>query len=132
MAERLPDDFLLRTVGAFIDAFKDLVLALIVMWMETRSDQAKARDLAETSRKSAEAAGATRQAPILADRRELTVKELAAVWKVSERSIYQWKDTHGLPYKRLGRQLRFDWAEVDAWSKLHRESLNNARLRVVK
>jgi excisionase family DNA binding protein len=70
--------------------------------------------------------------PIPTDKRELSVKELAARWGVSTRSIYEWKTTKGLPYIPHGRCLRFDWVEVDAWSKRHRESFTRARLRVVK
>src|SRR5262245_16041099 len=53
--------------------------------------------------------------PIPIDRRELTVKDLAGLWQVSTRSIYQWKDTQGLPYKKRGRLLRFDWIEASRW-----------------
>ncbi|HKQ90193.1 MAG TPA: helix-turn-helix domain-containing protein [Blastocatellia bacterium] len=71
-------------------------------------------------------------APMPNDKRELTVKELADIWGVSDRSVYKWKDEQGLPFKKHGRLLRFDWIEADQWAKRHRESFNKARLRVVK
>ena len=71
-------------------------------------------------------------ATALSDRRELSAKDLAAIWGVSPRSIYAWKTTGGLPYKKVGRLLRFDWIKADLWSKRHQESFTRARLRVVK
>src|SRR5262245_9681156 len=70
-------------------------------------------------------------APILSNKRELTVKDLADIWGVSDRSVYKWKDEQGLPFKKHGRLLRFDWIEAAQWAKRHRESFNKARLRVV-
>jgi excisionase family DNA binding protein len=71
-------------------------------------------------------------AQMLSDKKELTALELAEHWDVSDRSIYQWKTTHGLPFKKVGRLLRFDLAEAEAWAKRHRESFTKARLRVVR
>jgi excisionase family DNA binding protein len=68
-------------------------------------------------------------APTPSDKRELTVKELAAIWRVSTRSIYEWKTTGGLPFKKHGRLLRFDWIEADRWAKQHREAFGKVRLR---
>jgi hypothetical protein len=70
--------------------------------------------------------------PIPIDKRELTVKDLAKIWGVSTRSIYEWRLTGGLPFKKHGRVLRFDWIEADQWAQRHRESFTKARLRVVK
>jgi excisionase family DNA binding protein len=71
-------------------------------------------------------------APIPIDKRELTVKELAAKWGVSRRSIYQWTYTLGLPFKKMGRLICFDLIEAEAWRTRHREAFGKARLRVVK
>src|SRR6266542_3076624 len=71
----------------------------------------------------------TMPAPIPIDRRELTVKDLAKIWGVSTRSIYEWRLSGGLPFKKHGRLLRFDWIEADAWSKRHQEAFTKARLR---
>ena len=73
----------------------------------------------------------TEIAPALSDNRDLSVKELAARWGVSTRSIYEWK-LHGLPYKKVGRLLRFDPIKVDQWANGHQESFNKARFRVVR
>lgn len=110
-----------------IDRIADGVKELYAIWLEVQSDQAG--DQAETS---ARIERETRPGPAISDKRELSVKELAARWGVSPRSIYEWKTTKGLPYIPHGRCLRFDWSEVDAWSKRHRESFTRARLRVVK
>jgi predicted DNA-binding transcriptional regulator AlpA len=70
--------------------------------------------------------------PIWIDKPELSVIELANRWGVSPRSIYQWRLTRGLPYRKIGRLLRFDWIEADAWSKRHHETFTKARLRIVR
>ena len=71
-------------------------------------------------------------AQIKIGKRELTAQELADIWQVTYRAVIKWKDEQGLPYKKVGRLLRFDWLEADAWSKRNRESFNKARLRVVR
>jgi excisionase family DNA binding protein len=95
-------------------------------WACLRKSQAN--NQGETSRPATE----TRPVPIPIDKRELSVKELAALWGVSERSIYQWKTTGGLPFKKRGRLLRFDPIKVDQWEKGRQELFTKARLRVVK
>jgi hypothetical protein len=72
------------------------------------------------------------ETPAPNDRQELTAQELADIWKVTYRAIIKWKDEKGLPYKKVGRLLRFDWLEADAWSKRNRESFTKTRLRVVR
>ncbi len=52
----------------------------------------------------------------------ITIKELAELWDVSERSIREWITTNGLPYRRVGADLRFDLTEVDEWTKRHRKN----------
>jgi excisionase family DNA binding protein len=116
------NDEILSLIDTFCDAGRDLAKAIAHAWLE-----AQAGDQAETSTRIVKEI-----APPPSDKRELTVKELAARWGVSTRSIYEWKTTKGLPYIPHGRCLRFDWVEVDAWSKRHRESFTRARLRVVR
>jgi excisionase family DNA binding protein len=84
----------------------------------------RASDQTETSARIV-----TETAPAPSDKRELTVKELATRWGVSERSIYEWKTTGGLKFKKVGRLLRFDLAEADQWAQRHREAFGKARLR---
>src|SRR5262245_50266943 len=62
------------------------------------------------------------------EKKHLTVKELAAAWRVSERSIYEWKRKNGLKSLKMGRLLRFDWVEANQWAKRHRESIGKAQL----
>ncbi len=52
----------------------------------------------------------------------VTIKELAELWDVSERSIRDWIAKEGLPYRRVGADLRFDLTEVDEWTKRHRKN----------
>jgi hypothetical protein len=119
--DREVDDFF--AAGARLT--KSLIRAVCLILSDTLSDkQAETRAGAVEIEKT--------PAPIPSDKRELTVKELAALWGVSTRSIYEWKLTHGLPYKKHGRLLRFDWIEANRWSERHRESFTRARLRVVK
>jgi excisionase family DNA binding protein len=95
---------------------------LLIRWLASRHDQANDQAAAVEI--------VTTPAPIPIDRKELTAKELAALWGVSTRSIYEWKTTGGLPFKKRGRLLRFNWIEADQWGKQHRESFNKARARL--
>ena len=119
----LHDKQLSAKLDALFDVGRDFAQTLLATWLASRSDQGEASTQIERE---------TGPAPIPTDKRELSVKELATLWGVDKRSVYQWKDTHGLPYKRVGRLLRFDWIEADQWSKRHRESFTKARLRIVK
>ena len=44
----------------------------------------------------------------------LTVEELMEMLKVSRTTIYLWRK-NGLPYKKVGRSIRFDYKEVRDW-----------------
>jgi excisionase family DNA binding protein len=46
----------------------------------------------------------------------LTVKDLEKFFKVSRQTIYEWRK-QGMPFRKIGRSIRFDMAEVDAWVK---------------
>src|SRR5215813_4978173 len=110
MAERLPDEFLLRKVDAFFDAGKDLARALIAKWVETRSDQAGS---VEPS-----AIGRTRPA----HRQKLwTVAEIAEYLRVEPRTVYVWVREKDLPARKAGDELRFDPDEVERWTMRDRE-----------
>ncbi|HEU0175102.1 MAG TPA: helix-turn-helix domain-containing protein [Blastocatellia bacterium] len=103
-----------------IEAERDLAKGLLT-WIASGDDQASA---------SGRSATPIAPAPVMHDKRELTAKELADIWQVSDRSVYQWRLTGGLPFKKVGRLLRFDWIEADQWAKQHREAFNKARARL--
>lgn len=44
----------------------------------------------------------------------VTTKEVAAYYKVTEQTVYNWRQ-EGLPYKKLGRAVRFDLDEIEQW-----------------
>lgn len=46
----------------------------------------------------------------------LTIKEVAAIYKVTTKTIRNWIKK-GLPCIRIGNVLRFDINEVDTWTK---------------
>lgn len=56
-------------------------------------------------------------APILSGKKELSTQELADRWGGSTSSIYEWKTTGGLPFKKRGRLPRFDPIKVDQWKR---------------
>ncbi len=43
-----------------------------------------------------------------------TTAELAAMWKVHEKTIYNYR-MNGMPFKMIGRSVRFDPDEVTKW-----------------
>ena len=47
----------------------------------------------------------------------LTIENLAESWQVTTRTIHNYKNHEGLPYKKLGNSIRFDPDEVDEWLK---------------
>src|SRR5262245_47760530 len=47
----------------------------------------------------------------------LTVKEVAAYLAVNDRSIYLWIKNKNFPVRKVGDDLRFDLAEVEAWTR---------------
>jgi excisionase family DNA binding protein len=49
--------------------------------------------------------------------RLLTVREIAAVLTVKERTIYAWVQERRIPFRKAGRLLRFERAEVLAWAQ---------------
>jgi excisionase family DNA binding protein len=71
-------------------------------------------------------------APVNDPQRLLTVKEVAAYLNVSDRAIYLWVKNKNLPHRKVGEDLRFDLAEVDAWTRPEPNALEKAPLHVVK
>ncbi|HEV7375935.1 MAG TPA: helix-turn-helix domain-containing protein [Pyrinomonadaceae bacterium] len=63
----------------------------------------------------------------------LTVKEAASLLSVSPRTIYAWVAERNIPFHRAGRLLRFDRAELLAWSQVKdsTENLQPDYLRMV-
>ena len=47
----------------------------------------------------------------------LDVKQLADYFQCSERTIHTLKEKNGMPFFRIGRQIRFDLDEIKAWRK---------------
>jgi hypothetical protein len=51
----------------------------------------------------------------------LTQRELAALLRLPERTLEDWRLTHtGPPYLKLGRHVRYDVQDVLAWAQEHR------------
>jgi len=47
----------------------------------------------------------------------LDVKGLAALLHLKPRTIYNMVSQRRIPFRRAGRQLRFDVKEIDVWTK---------------
>lgn len=45
-----------------------------------------------------------------------TVEDVAKHFDVSERTVWRWLKTTDIPHRRIGGTVRFNIAEVDAWS----------------
>ena len=124
MAERLPNEFLLRKVDTFFDACKDLVRALIAKLVETKNDQAGSGQVGAT--------GETRPA----QRQKLwTVAEIAEYLRVEPRTVYVWVREKDLPARKAGDELRFDPDEVERWTMKDRETekiIEKTRIRALK
>ena len=52
----------------------------------------------------------------------LTTKELAAIWKVSENTIRNYR-VQGMPHIKIGRSIRFEPLAVMQWLKDKSEGL---------
>lgn len=50
----------------------------------------------------------------------LTEEQLAVLWGTTPRHIRRLRVEAGLPYIKLGRLVRFDRADVDAWLAAHK------------
>jgi len=49
--------------------------------------------------------------------RLITVDEVAAMLQLEPRTIYNMVSQRRIPFRRAGRQLRFDPREIDEWTK---------------
>jgi excisionase family DNA binding protein len=66
------------------------------------------------------------------NKRLLTVTEAAAFLAVKPRTIYAWVAERRIPYRKVGRLLRFDQTELRAWSEAQAKVGEvDERLRVV-
>jgi nitrogen PTS system EIIA component len=57
---------------------------------------------------------------------QLTVREVARLWQVSENVVYGWVRDGGLPAERLNDQYRFNRAELLEWATLRKMSIPQA------
>ena len=49
--------------------------------------------------------------------RFITVEEVAAMLQLEPRTIYNMVSQRRIPFRKAGRQLRFDPKEIDEWTK---------------
>lgn len=55
---------------------------------------------------------------------QLTVKQVAALLSVSEKTIYRWLNEKRLPVHRMGGQYRFSQAEIVQWAATKRKNVS--------
>lgn len=49
------------------------------------------------------------------EKRLVDVKELAVYMQVKANTLYSWVSQKQIPYKKVGRLVRFDVQEIDRW-----------------
>jgi excisionase family DNA binding protein len=89
--------------------------ALLCCWLDSQCTEARFPDQAEQTFASVSTGGL------------LTIVEVAKRLDVSERTIRDLIRQDGFPDRRIGKAQRFDWAEVEAWTKRHRDKLEKKR-----
>ncbi len=57
---------------------------------------------------------------------KLTVKEAANLFNVSEKTIYRWIESKGLPAYRINKQFRFNQTELLEWAAAGRTAISPA------
>ena len=62
-------------------------------------------------------------------RMTLTIRDVAALLKVSERTIYRWIDLEVIPAYRINEQWRFNRAELLAWATARRLNVSSELLQ---
>lgn len=62
----------------------------------------------------------------------MTIQEIAKYLKVGTRAIHKWIKEKNFPFRRVGKDLRFDRSEVDEWTKQHRDAIAKPKLQMVK
>jgi excisionase family DNA binding protein len=53
------------------------------------------------------------------DKRLLSIAEASQFLGMSESFLYKLAESKGIPHLRLGRAVRFDLAQIDAWLRRH-------------
>jgi|SRR5262245_57714526 excisionase family DNA binding protein len=109
MADRLPDELLLRIVDAFFDAGKDLARALIAKSVETRSDQAGAVEARAIGTDTTGPAPSSNWEPLM------TVEDLADYLKIKPQTLRDWAKKGHIPYEPLRSEIRFRRSVIDKW-----------------
>ncbi|MBU1809086.1 MAG: helix-turn-helix domain-containing protein [Candidatus Omnitrophica bacterium] len=60
------------------------------------------------------------------EQRYLSPQELSQYLGIATQTIYEWTSQKKIPFIKLGRLVKFDVAEIDAWMKTQRvEPYNN-------
>jgi excisionase family DNA binding protein len=72
------------------------------------------------------------QAEVLGLPRVVTAKQLAAAIQVAESTIYEWVHQGYIPHVRLGRCVRFNLGEVQAWFDQHAKPGRHHRIPAVE
>jgi excisionase family DNA binding protein len=57
----------------------------------------------------------------------LSVNDLAAQWRIPVGTLYNWVSQGRLPHLKLGRCLRFDPQQIDAWAAQRRMGTTSRR-----
>jgi len=60
---------------------------------------------------------------------KLTIRDVAAMLNVSERTIYRWIDLEAIPAYRINEQWRFNRAELFAWATARRLKVSSTLLQ---
>ncbi len=56
---------------------------------------------------------------------KLSVKDVARLFNISEKTVYRWIQTDSLPYYRVGGQYRFNYSELLEWSSTRGETIHS-------
>jgi excisionase family DNA binding protein len=59
----------------------------------------------------------------------LTVKAVSEWLQVKPSTIYLWAEHGGIPHMKLGRLLRFDAKEIEAWLQQQRHDATSERIQ---
>ena len=109
MAERLPDEFLLRKVDTLFDAGKDLVRALIAKWIETRRNRAEAVEARAIGTDTTGPASSSNDEPLM------TIEDLAGYLKMKPQTLRDWAKKGRIPYEPVNSEIRFRRSVIDKW-----------------
>lgn len=70
--------------------------------------------------------------PVKKDRTEnkyLTIEDLSLLLQVPKSWLYERTRRNQIPFKKLGKYLRFDQTEIENWINKNRSTLNNSEKR---